>query len=69
MSNIVRLPVVPIRALPNDTLRSDCERLMRRLVKYKSIPKHHLHILADVLDDIIDRVEPRGEAHTEKRDA
>ena len=61
MSNVVRLPVVPIRAIPNDTLRSDCERLMRRLVRDGNTPEHELRILANVLDHIITQTEkPRA---------
>ena len=57
MSNVVRLPVIPIRAMPDDTLRGDCERLMRRLVKDGRTPRHELQVLADVLDGIISRTE------------
>ena len=63
MSNVVRFPAPAVRALPDNSLRGDRERLMRRLVQYQSIPKRHLHLLADVLDEIIDRVEPRDKAH------
>jgi hypothetical protein len=56
-ATIHTLPVIPIRALPNDTLRSDCERLMRRLVRDGSTPRHELQVLADVLDHIIERTE------------
>jgi hypothetical protein len=59
-ATIHRLPVTPIRALPDDTLRSDCERLMRRLVKDGRTPRWQMQVLADVLDHIIERAEPRG---------
>ena len=57
MSNVVRLNIVPVRALPDNSLRSDCERLMRRLVKDGRTPRQELQVLADVLDHIITRTE------------
>jgi len=59
-ATIHRLNVAPIRALPNDTLRSDCERLMRRLVRDGRTPRQELQVLADVLDHIISRVEAQS---------
>ena len=59
-ATIHRLPVVPIRALPDDTLRGDCERLIRRLVKDGRTPRQELQVLADVLDHIITRVEAQS---------
>lgn len=56
-ATIHRLPFVPVRPLPDDTLRSDAERLMRRLVKDGRTPRRELQILADVLDHIIERIE------------
>ena len=56
-ATIHRLPITPIRALPDDSIRSDCERLMRRLVKDGRTPRHELQVLADVLDTIITRTE------------
>ena len=56
-AQIIPLRITPIRALPDDTLRSDCERLMRRLVKDGRTPRHELQVLADVLDTIITRTE------------
>ena len=57
MSNVIQLRPPAIRALPDDSLRSDCERLMRRLVKDGRTPRHELQVLADVLDHIIEKTE------------
>lgn len=57
MSNVVRLNIVPVRALPDDSIRADCERLMRRLVLSRCAFEHELRDLADVLDRIIERTE------------
>jgi hypothetical protein len=49
-------PHAPI-AIPADTIRADCERLMRRLVKSRCTHEHELRDLADLLDVMIERVE------------
>jgi hypothetical protein len=49
-------PHAPI-AIPNDTIRADCERLMRRLVRDGRTPEAEMRLLADLLDHIIVRVE------------
>jgi len=59
-AQIITLRTTPIRALPDDTLRSDCERLMRRLVRDGRTPRQELQVLADVLDHIISRVEAQS---------
>lgn len=41
------------RPAPDDTLRSDCERLMRRLVREKRTPEADMRALADFLDYVI----------------
>jgi hypothetical protein len=57
MSNVIPLrPHAPI-AIPSDTIRADCERLMRRLVNSECAYEHELRKLADLLDHIIVRVE------------
>ncbi len=57
MSNVIPLrPHAPI-AIPDDTIRADCERLMRRLVRDGRTPEAELRLLADLLDHIIVRVE------------
>ena len=57
MSNVVQLrPHAPI-AIPADTIRADCERLMRRLVLSRCAYEHELRDLADLLDVMIERVE------------
>ena len=56
-SNIIRFPAPAVRALPDNSLRGDCERLMRRLVKDGRTPEEEMRILANVLDHIITRVE------------
>ena len=45
-AQIITLRTAPVRALHNDSLRADCERLMRRLVKDGRTPEHELRILA-----------------------
>ncbi len=45
------------RARPADTLRSDCERLMRRLVRERCASEPELRALAEFLDHIILRTE------------
>ena len=57
MSNVIPLrPHAPI-AIPADTIRADCERLMRRLVRSQCAFEHELRDLADLLDVMIERVE------------
>lgn len=56
-ATIHRLPVAPIRALPDDSLRSDCERLMRRLVLSRCVYEFEMRDLADMFDRIIERTE------------
>jgi hypothetical protein len=51
-------PHAPI-AIPDDTIRADCERLMRRLVRDGRTPEREMRLLADLLDHIIVRVEER----------
>ena len=43
----------------DDTIRADCERLMRRLVRDGRTPEREMRLLADLLDHIIVRVEER----------
>lgn len=51
----------PIRCIDAEpSIRSDCERLMRRLVKDGRTPSQDLHVLADVLDAIIVKLERNG---------
>ena len=56
-ATIHTLPTRATHHTPPDTLRSDCERLMRRLVKSRCAHEHELRLLADLLDMIIERVE------------
>jgi hypothetical protein len=54
--------IIPLRphapiAIPADTIRADCERLMRRLVRDGRTPEREMRLLADLLDHIIVRVE------------
>jgi hypothetical protein len=57
MSNVIPLrPHAPI-AIPADTIRADCERLMQRLVRDGRTPEAELRLLADLLDHVIKRVE------------
>lgn len=60
MSNVVQLRPHAPRPTPPDTLRSDCERLMRRLVRERCASEHEMRALADFLDLVIARVEKRG---------
>ena len=58
MSNVVQLrPHAPPRPAVDDTIRADCERLMRRLVRSQCAFEHELRDLADLLDVMIERVE------------
>ena len=50
-------PHAPARPAVDDTIRADCERLMRRLVKSRCAYEHELRDLADLLDVMIERVE------------
>lgn len=45
------------RPTPDDTLRADCERLMRRLVRERCASEHEMRALAEFLDHIITRAE------------
>jgi hypothetical protein len=57
VSNVIPLrPHAPI-AIPDDTIRADCERLMRRLVLSRCAFEHELRDLADLLDMIVVRTE------------
>ena len=55
-ATIHHLPTAPVRALPDKSLRADCEALIRRLVK-TDIPYGDLVRLADLLDPMIETVE------------
>jgi len=58
MSNVIPLrPYAPARPATDDTIRADCERLMRRLVRDGRTPEREMRLLADLLDHIIVRVE------------
>jgi hypothetical protein len=57
MSNVVQLRPHAPRPATDDTIRADCERLMRRLVKSRCAYEHELRDLADLLDVMIERVE------------
>jgi hypothetical protein len=48
------------RPATDDTIRADCERLMRRLVRDGRTPEREMRLLADLLDHIIVRVEERA---------
>jgi hypothetical protein len=50
-------PHAPPRPAVDDTIRADCERLMRRLVRSQCAFEHELRDLADLLDVMIERVE------------
>lgn len=53
MSNVIPLrPHAPI-AIPADTIRADCERLMRTLVREGRTPEPDMRALADFLDYVI----------------
>jgi len=59
VSNVVQLRPNAPRPIPavDDTIRADCERLMRRLVRDGRTPEREMRLLADLLDHIIVRVE------------
>jgi hypothetical protein len=48
------------RPATDDTLRSDCERLMRRLVRERCASEHEMRALAEFLDHIITRAEKKA---------
>ena len=52
-ATIHRLPTARTRPAPDDTLRADCERLMRTLVREGRTPEQDLRTLADFLDYVI----------------
>ena len=53
MSNVIQLrPHVP-RPAPDSTLRADCERLMRTLVREGRTQEADMRALADFLDYVI----------------
>ena len=60
MSTVIAFPTrnAP-RPTPPDTLRADCERLMRRLVRERCASEHELRALAEFLDHIIIRAEDK----------
>lgn len=56
-ATIHTLPTARTRPATDDTLRADCERLMRRLVRERCAFEHELRDLADLLDIMIARTE------------
>ena len=60
MSTVIAFPTrnAP-RPTPPDTLRADCERLMRRLVRERCASEAELRALAEFLDHIIIRAEDK----------
>ena len=58
-ATIHTLPTARTRPTPPDTLRSDCERLMRRLVRERCASERELRALAEFLDFIITRAEDK----------
>jgi hypothetical protein len=56
---VIAFPRQPVRPATDDTLRSDCERLMRRLVRDRCASEHELRALAEFLDHIITRAEDK----------
>lgn len=59
MSNVVQLRPHAPRPATDDTLRADCERLMRRLVRERCASEAEMRALADFLDHIIMRAEDK----------
>jgi len=57
VSNVVQLRPNAPRPAVDDTIRADCERLMRRLVRDGRTPEREMRLLADLLDHVIERVE------------
>jgi len=53
MSNVIQLRPHAPRPAIDDSLRADCERLMRRLVREKRTPEQDMRALADFLDYVI----------------
>jgi len=53
VSNVVPLRPHAPRVIADDSLRADCERLMRRLVREKRTPEQDMRALADFLDYVI----------------
>lgn len=53
MSNVIRLPTARTRPAPDTTLRADCERLMRTLVREGRTQEADMRALADFLDYVI----------------
>lgn len=51
-------PATP-RPAPDDTIRADCERLMRHLARDGRTLRSDMEILADVLEKIVSRLEQR----------
>ncbi len=58
-ATIHTLPTARTRPTHDDTLRSDCERLMRRLVRERCASENELRALAEFLDHIIIRAEDK----------
>lgn len=56
---VIAFPTARTRPTPPDTLRADCERLMRRLVRERCASEAELRALADFLDHIITRAEDK----------
>ena len=56
-ATIHTLPTARTRPATDDTLRADCERLMRRLVLSRCAYEFELRDLADLLDAIVTRTE------------
>ena len=59
MSNVIPLRANATHHAPPDTLRADCERLMRRLVREGRTPTDEMRALADFLDYVITLSEGR----------
>lgn len=56
--SVIAFPRQPVRPA-HDTLRADCERLMRRLVRERCASEHEMRALAEFLDHIITRAEDK----------
>lgn len=59
-ATIHTLPTARTHPMPDDTLRADCERLMRRLVRERCASEAELRALAEFLDHIITRAEKKA---------
>ncbi len=57
--SVIAFPRQPVRPTHDDTLRADCERLMRRLVRERCASEAEMRALADFLDHIITRSEAK----------